>query len=797
MLIIWSGAKAQEIKKVFGPIISNYTVPHAIHGDPTTPPEVEKGDVVLACGAKILEHLQELEIVPKKRTVTSLRETGIEISGATLFVTYDPTIVGKDYAKLPDLQWDCQLACKKAVYGTVKPILGTYTYEESLHKLVGRVEEKFALSGRAVEVACDLETVGLDEYDPEAYIVSITFTVDAGKSECVYFERGEAPDEPAPFLTNEEMDYWQGIWIQIHWLLTSPMVKVTGANFKFDSRWLVKKWGIYCTNNLFDTTLVGSLLDENRSNSIKLHAKIYTELGGYEDDAYQYDFSRVDLIPKETLLPYAGADTDATYQVAQKMRKEIVSERGLANFYVNLLQPSSKVFEHVERNGILVDVPYYQELQTNLEAETSRLQHEMVAMLPPALRSKHADRINEAFEAGKNPMGSTILKDFLFTHEGLNLKPKMYTEKTKEPSTAVEHLLMFGDNQDAQQFVEIFKEYGSATKTLSTYVVGFLKHLRSDGRFHPNYMLFRGGYGADDGDSGTVTGRSSAKDPAVQTIPKHTKWTKKLRRAFIAPEGYTILQCDYSQGELKIAACVADEPTMIASYKGGIDLHAVTAAQLNGYEIGEFMLLPEDVRDALRSQGKAGNFGLLYGMGANGFREYALSSYGVSMTEAEANQKRDAFFSLYDKLPVWHDTYRQMARQNLQVVSPLGRIRHLPLINSSNNEVKAGAERQSINSPIQSCLSDLMQLAMVHIDREYGQREAQMFLMTHDSLALYVPIGTEALWAKRVTEVMGNLPLQKLFGWTPQLQFTADAEVSQPDDDGVRSLATLKKFKGF
>ena len=186
-----------------------------------------------------------------------------------------------------------------------------------------------------------------------------------------------------------------------------------------------------------------------------------------------------------------------------------------------------------------------------------------------------------------------------------------------------------------------------------------------------------------------------------------------------------------------------------------------------------------------------------YGMSAGGFKAYAEASYGVKMSEEEAAVRRNAFFDLYPKLLEWHETYRQLARDNLQVVSPLGRVRHLPLIHSNMSDVRSSAERQAINSPIQSTLSDLMQLAMVYIDREYGQEECEMFLMTHDSLAMYIPVGQEALWAKRVTDIMSNLPITELFGWKPQLKFTADAEVSAFDNDGIRSLASLKKFKDY
>jgi DNA polymerase I-like protein with 3'-5' exonuclease and polymerase domains len=373
---------------------------------------------------------------------------------------------------------------------------------------------------------------------------------------------------------------------------------------------------------------------------------------------------------------------------------------------------------------------------------------------------------------------------------GLNLKPKLYTEKSNEPSTAVNHLLMFDDDPVAMKFVDAFKAYNSAAKTHSSFVVGFLKHLRSDGLFHPTYMLAhadREGEGEEE--SGTVTGRTSLKDPAAQTIPKRTKWTKKLRRAFIAPPGYVILQLDFSQGELRICAVVAEEPVMIQAYASGQDLHAITAAKLMGYKLEDFMLLPVEERDLYRGRGKAGNFGLIYGMQAPGFQTYAFNSYGVKLTAQEAFDSREGFFDLYSRLPKWHEESILTAHRDMQIWSPLGRVRHLPLINSKDFKVRSLAERQAINSPIQSCLSDMMQLGMIEIDRQYGHEDIHMFLMTHDSIALYVPEQDARLWGKRCKDVLENLPLAQ-FGWEPSLMFPADAEAGA-------NLAELQKLKNL
>jgi DNA polymerase I-like protein with 3'-5' exonuclease and polymerase domains len=137
-------------------------------------------------------------------------------------------------------------------------------------------------------------------------------------------------------------------------------VKITGANWKFDAVWILHHWGILCTNQKFDTGMVGGLLDENRSNSLNLHAKVYTQMGGYDDDFnHKYDKSRMDLVIEddpEGFLTYAGGDTDACLRVTHHLKKELIEDKRLANFYMNLLQPASQVFAKLEHRGVYVDV---------------------------------------------------------------------------------------------------------------------------------------------------------------------------------------------------------------------------------------------------------------------------------------------------------------------------------------------------------------------------------------------------------------------------------------------------------
>jgi DNA polymerase I-like protein with 3'-5' exonuclease and polymerase domains len=313
-----------------------------------------------------------------------------------------------------------------------------------------------------------------------------------------------------------------------------------------------------------------------------------------------------------------------------------------------------------------------------------------------------------------------------------------------------------------------------------------MKYLRDDGLLHPQAMMFKGAFEGDSGgEGGTNTGRLSFRDPAMQTLPKHTKWAKALRRGYVAPPGYVCVNLDWSQGELRIVACVADEQTMIRSYLEGIDLHAKTGGQLNGYSMEDMNRLKqadEGKFKVLRQGGKAGNFGLIYGMGAEGYVNYAEATYGVLLELLQAANQRDAFFAMYPGLSLYHGRQKTQAHKYKRIYSPLGRVRHLPLIASQNGGVRSKAERQSINSPVQSTLSDMALLALVIFDERYSHNqpvwpdECKCVMMTHDSLTWYVKEDKVDMWVPRITEIMENLPLES-FGWKPQLEFPVDWEM--------------------
>lgn len=773
--ICTANKNVQLVKSVFLP---------ALQGDPNLSykfieltdhiPAVDPDDVMLVCGGFAVELMQDEGLVPKNRSINSLRQKPVTCptGGGKIMITYDPGITQREADKTVLCQWDVRLAARLDKMGTVVPKLGTYKYTSHFNDAIQHVKKAYEDNGgKALPISLDLETIGLDPYrepseeHPGARIVSVSVTYAKGQADVYYV--------PESGINGKV----QG---QLKTLCQSPKVKMVGANLKFDMQWIRVHWGFWITNHKFDTTLVGSMINENISNSLNIHAKLYTTLGGYDDPFNaEFDKSRMDLVPQEALLDYAGGDTDACLRTYDVLRGMLLQDAGMANLYTKLLQPASSVFAKLEHRGVQVDVEAYKKVKIKVAAAEKELHAAALTLLPRKLRIKYRDNLKLT-----RPV---ILREFLFTDRGLGLDPTTLTAKGKLPSTAMGHLeevLYENPNEELQQFVDVMKEWGSAKKTLSTYCTGFMKHIRSDGKFHPSYMLFHGAYGLKDADSGTVTGRLACKDPAWQTLPKHTMWAKLLRTVYTPPPGMAILKLDYSQGELRVTACVANEPVMIKTYLDGIDLHLKTGAMVNGYELEEAleMKAAAEFDDVIREQvkkirqgGKAGNFGLIYGMGAEGFMNYAKNTYGVHWDILKCEQVIKQFFATYEGLHPWHDKYRGMAGLHGLVRSPLGRIRHLPLVNSSFREVRAAAERQSINSPIQSTLSDMMLLAMVEIDKRYP--DLWMAGMVHDDLMVYVPQDEVETWALRLKEVMENLPFHE-FGWKPQLTFPVDAEAS-------------------
>lgn len=793
MLYIWTGADTSLITKTIGKSLKAMRPdipPHQFipFEPPEIPPAMKAGDILLVCGTKPMEALRAQGRAPKGRTVSSLREKPFKYGEGHILYTFDPMLTGSEPSKMQVIDWDLRLATRLMRTGSLKPEVGQYKYVANFQPMIDWIEAEYEKTGKPVDVSMDTETESFFPWYEERDIVSISFTARPNTADVLYLG-----DMPHPAEINPDTPLFD----QVEWLLTSPKIKLRMANGKYDLIWIRKKWGIVCTNFKFDSMLVGALLDESRSNSLNMHAKIATTMGGYDDDFNaKYDKSKMGQIPaEEEYLTYAGGDTDACQRCSDVFRDELIQDEKLTRFYINILHPAARAFEKVEYRGVLVDKQKFAVLRDDLNKVIDETYTKTIELLPQKMRIKYRDRIDDQLAKGKSPMLPKILHEYFFTPNGLNLKPLEVTGKTGMPSMAKSHLRRFADTPEAKAMVDALTIGDQASKTKSTFVDGFLEHLRPDGRIHPTYFLVKGEYEGHEGDeTGTDTGRLSAKNPAFQIIPKKTKWAKRIRECYPAPPGKVVLALDFSQGELRVVACVGNEKNMISAYEQGLDLHAVTGARLGGVSYEEFLTWKDNddakleaMYEEFRGRAKAGNFGLLYGMGVDGFIAYAWANYGLKLSYAQGEEIRNAFFTLYPGLSNYHDTQRAYVRAHEYVRSPLGRVAHLPTIRAWDREIKSKAERKAINSPIQSCLSDMMIWAIALIEDAYPNDEIQIVGMIHDAMIAYVDEDKVQLRAKQASEIMSGLPFHEM-GWHPQLVFPADAEAGS-------NLASLKKLK--
>ena len=225
---------------------------------------------------------------------------------------------------------------------------------------------------------------------------------------------------------------------------------------------------------------------------------------------------------------------------------------------------------------------------------------------------------------------------------------------------------------------------------------------------------------------------------------------------------------------------------MLNAYANGISLHAKTAGELNGMTVEEFNALKQTDYDRytlLRYGAKAGNFGLIFGMQVNGFIVYSRDTFGVNFSLKEATAIRKKFFELYSGLLPWHEKEIAEAHKNGYVQNPMGRIRHLPMLTSDNWGIRSKEERRAINSPVQSCLNDLLFLTLVMFYKKYqkwvDKKDILPFLTIHDQVLFYVRKDLAYDWAVNITHLMSHLPLKQMFKWEPQVDFLADAEIGK------------------
>lgn len=494
-----------------------------------------------------------------------------------------------------------------------------------------------------------------------------------------------------------------------------------GQHLKYD-RHILARYDIELSDNFDDTMLMSYVLNSTASRhnlddlaQHYLNHKTITFEAIAGKGTKQLTF---DQIPLETASDYACEDAAVTWQLHQLFEPKLNAEPRLKALYQELERPLSAILGKMEATGVLVDAKA-------LAAQSVDLAQKMQALEEQAYLEAC-----EMFNLASPKQLQAILYDKLKL-------PVLVKTPKGQPSTNEEALEALCNDHTLPRTI---LEHRSLAKLKSTYTDKLPELMNPNtGRIHTSYHQ-----------AVTSTGRLSSSEPNLQNIPIRNEEGRKIRSAFIAPEGYQILAADYSQIELRIMAHLSGDEGLQSAFLQGEDIHRATASEIFNTPLSE-------VSKEQRRNAKAINFGLIYGMSAFGLsRQLGISRY-------DANDYINAYFARYPKVKQFMEDIRQSALDNGYVETILGRRLYLPDINSKNAARRQASERLAINAPMQGSAADIIKLAMIAIERELGQsalshhsaNHLRLIMQVHDELVFELALGQEYL-IEKIKNIMEN-----------------------------------------
>ncbi len=555
--------------------------------------------------------------------------------------------------------------------------------------------------------AFDTETTSLNYMQAE--IVGLSFAI----------KPGEAAYVPLAHLNpglGGQLDR-DRILDQMKPLLESDAVKKVGQHLKYDANVLANH-GITLRGIAHDTMLQSYIIDAvgSRHDMGSLALKYlgqrvisFEEVAG--KGAKQVSFDHVDI---EQAAAYAAEDADVTLRLHETLMSKLEAEASLNEVYQRLELPLVPVLSKIERNGAYVSI------------DKLRAQSHEIAIRLAKLESQACKLAGQPF----NLASPKQLGEILF--EKLELPVIKKTPKGA-PSTAEEVLVELANDYELPA---VLIEHRGLAKLKSTYTDKLPEMVDTrTGRVHTSYHQ-----------AVTATGRLSSSDPNLQNIPIRTQEGRRIRQAFIAPEGRKIVAADYSQIELRIMAHLSSDAGLLHAFANELDVHSATAAEV-------FDVSLDEVTTDQRRKAKAINFGLIYGMSAFGLAKQ------IGVARGEAQEYIDRYFARYPGVADYMDTTRAIAHEQGYVETLLGRRLYLPEINARNKQRQLAAERTAINAPMQGTAADIIKLAMIDVDAWLTETalDAKMIMQVHDELVFEVADEACETLCNNVTERMANV----------------------------------------
>jgi DNA polymerase-1 len=537
-------------------------------------------------------------------------------------------------------------------------------------------------------IAFDTETTSLDPM--RAHLVGLSFSVEAG-SAC-YIPLGHDYAGAPPQLDRDET------LAILKPVLEDPARPKVGQHAKYDCN-VLSHYGITVRGVAFDTMLESYVLNAtaNRHDMDTLAKRwLDHDTIHYEDvagkGAKQIPFSQVDL---DTARDYSAEDADITLRLHHALWPQLEAQPALKALFSDIEMPLVPVLARMEQRGVLIDVG------------ALRLQSQELGRRMLALQTGMQKTAGREF----NVDSPKQLQALLFDELGLPAKLKT---PTGQPSTNEEALEAIAGDLELPRMI---LDYRQLAKLRSTYTDKLPEMVNPrTGRVHTCYNQ-----------AAVATGRLSSTDPNLQNIPVRTEEGRRIREAFIAPEGWRVLAADYSQIELRIMAHMSGDPGLTRAFRHDQDVHRATAAEVFGVAVDQVQ--PEHRRVA-----KMINFGLMYGMSAHGLAQR------LGIPRGEAAEYVQRYFDRYPGVKAFMDATREQARRDGYVETLFGRRLYLDALRSRNAAQRAGAERAAINAPMQGTAADIIKRAMVSIDGWLAKRDddAHMLMQVHDELVFEV-----------------------------------------------------------
>ena len=404
---------------------------------------------------------------------------------------------------------------------------------------------------------------------------------------------------------------------------------------------------------------------------------------------------------------------------------KLKADSALWNLYNEVELPLVEVLREMEQAGVRFDVNMLHEAEQQLTAELTQLEQKIIATLGTMLAERGLPA-NETI----NINSPKQIGDLLFGQLQLDKKAKKGRNGNYSTSEEVLTALI-----PVAPVCKDILDYRELKKLISTYISALPSYINpATGKIHTTYNQ-----------TVTATGRLSSSNPNLQNLPIRSERGQLIRRAVIADEGCMLVSADYSQIELRLMAHFSQDEHLLAAFRQGQDIHAATAAKIYHIPI-------EQVTRDQRRNAKTANFGILYGISAFGLSQ----QLGCSRTEAK--QLIDDYFAAFPKIQAFIEAQKAYAREHLYVETLFGRKRYLPDIVSHNGTVRAFAERNAVNAPVQGTAADIIKIAMVSIHRELKARnlKAQMIMQVHDELNFNVPLEEVEQVKQIVVENMQN-----------------------------------------